>query len=315
MCAALAVVGICVSLACNDNSNPPPQFNEPLAVGDGGALPPIKLTKRDKAGLTGSVGATEGSSGSSSGSSTESGSGETVTIDDSSPQALADTLVAVLKAGSLKQLPELFVPDDKEVMQQMVDVLVPVTEAAAELKKACEAKFPNSAAQFASISESTKGAMPQLTITDIQTTDDDNAEGKSTKSGPGGEQTETIHFKRIEGKWRVVAPESAKAGTPADLEQVKAMMTKMAETMRSIAQRVNDGEIADEEALGKEMAGLMFGMLGGAMPPDAANNNATTEPPPDEEKPAEQPQNNKPKDRGPDPLDGTAPLPGVLPRG
>jgi len=98
MCALLAVLGVGVTLACNDRGNPPPQFNGPVSVGEGAGMPPIRLTKRDKASLTGSAGTTETPAAASSGSGTGSGSATAaVVIDDSTPEALANTFLAVLR--------------------------------------------------------------------------------------------------------------------------------------------------------------------------------------------------------------------------
>jgi hypothetical protein len=322
ICVWVAVLGVGASLACNDRGTPPPEFNTTITTSDGTTLLPIRVAKHDKASLTGGAASTETPAGAAGGAATASTAGA-VPIDDSTPEALANTLVKIVEAGSITQIPDILVPEQKEAAQQVLGAFQPVLEAQAELKKALDEKFPGHAIKLPNAG-SMPGGMPQeITITDIKTIDDDNAEGTiHSKAASGEEKTEPIKFKRVEGKWRLGDSDLSKLPPPDQLQKITDAMNKLAEAMRSVAKKVTDGEIADEKAAGEELGkaamGAAMGMMGGpgTPAPDAGGDKPA-------DKPAEKPKEVKPAPprrtrRGagqPDPLDGTVPLPGVLPRG
>src|SRR5690606_18653841 len=73
-----------------------------------------------------------------------------VPIDTSRPEAAMQSMVAVMQAGNFAQLPELLVPEQRDTVQQMVDLIQPVIEAEADLKRVLDEKFPGHAIQLSS---------------------------------------------------------------------------------------------------------------------------------------------------------------------
>ncbi len=267
--AFVAVLGTSLLLACDQNAQPPPQFNMTMDSG-GTKLMPIRLVKRDRNALIAAASTTE-TPAPASGGTAASSTAAAVPIDDSSPEAIANTMVAMVKAGSFAQLADIVVPEQKETVQQVLGLVQPVLEAQAELKKALDEKFPGHAIKLPGTGSVPGGLSQELTITDIKTIDDDNAEGTAHAPTAEGEKTDTIKFKRIDGKWRIVDPDLEKLPAAGELQKMADVMSKMAEAMKSITKKVTDGELADAKAaeaeLGKAMLGLMMGLMQGGAPP------------------------------------------------
>jgi hypothetical protein len=224
-----------------------------------------------------------------------------------------------METASITQLPEILAPEEKALIQPIVDAYRPLLEAYAELKKAMEAKFPNDAAKMPDfVSQVAKGLPKDIAVTEIKKTDDDNAEGTiSGKLPTGEEKSGQIKFKRIDEKWRIAGSELSPALSPEEIEKIATGIAKMAEILKTMAQKINDGEFADANAAAQDLLKVVGEMAAGA--PDAGSGDkpadAKEAKPADsakEEKPAE-PKKNK-KDE-PDPLEGTMPGPGVLRRG
>jgi hypothetical protein len=320
--ALLAMLGVGVSLACNNRTDAPPEFNGPLTTSDNSTtVMPFRLVKHEKASASGGAASTETTATADKGGGSTAGA---VTVKDSTPDELAETMVEILKSGNFTQLADILVPDQQEAVRQVFAALQPVMEASTELRKALDEKFPGHAVQIGGFEQLAGGLTPDVTITDIKPDGDDKAEGTiHTKAPSGEEKTEPVKFKKIDGKWRLESSQGMKLPSGDELQKIGEVMGKYADALKDLAKKVNGGEIADEKAakeeLGKATAGMMMQMaaaasgMGGDKPADAkeekpADSDKDKDAKPadsaKDDKPAES-KGNKPKNDQPDPLDGT----------
>ncbi|HOB76179.1 MAG TPA: hypothetical protein PKG54_16825 [Phycisphaerae bacterium] len=248
-CIFLAPLVVCLSLACNDKVEPPPQFNTVLTTGDegsGGRLTPVRLTKRDKSSLIAPAASGEtppavGGPAAATPQSTE------VTVDTSTPEAAAQSFVAILKSGQFALLPDIIVSEQQETLQQMIRLTQPVQEALAELERAIAEKFPGHAFRMGGLSV---GMPADVQITNIEVGD---TEATATFEA-AGRPAEPIKFRQIDGKWRVEAPLFNQAPSEDDVQAMSEVSTKLANAFRDVAAKINDGSITDAQAIPAELA-------------------------------------------------------------
>lgn len=244
----LAALVACLSLACNEKGDPPPQFNTVLGAGDADAgrkLLPIRLVKRDKAALIASAASSDTPPSAGGPAASEPGAAQ-ATVDTSTPEAAARSFANILKSNNLALLPEIVVPEQREAAQQLIRITQPVLEAQAELERAIAEKFPGHAFRMAG----TPGGMPaDVQITDLEISD---TEASATLEAPGS-PAKTIRFRQVDGSWRVEAPELSQA-SEADQQFMSGLMNKIADAFRNVAGRINDGSITDVQAIPAELA-------------------------------------------------------------
>lgn len=282
--------------ACNDD--PAPTQFPTVMGGDGVRLRPIKVTKRDKA-----IVASVSGGGGGDGAGTESGGqpnaeqpagdGEAVAIDDSTPQALANSVTEILRKVNLWQLPAVVVPAQVEEINRRTRLIQPLIDAQSSLKLALTEKFPGHAFQLAPIGafKDLSGAMPSdISIGEVTSINDDEAEAPLTASGAAGSASQKITFRRVEGKWRIEFSE-LKQMTPIEEEKVAGLVMYMVDAIALIQQKLKDDEYADgeaaEQAIGQTMQEAVENFLKGVPSPQASGTGSNAAPDPEVQQLAE----------------------------
>lgn len=234
-----------LSIACNQKGDPPPQFNSILTDGDT-RLTPVRLVKRDKAALVAPAAGSETPITPAGGPGAREAAADAVIIDDSTAEAAARSFVSILKSGNLARLAEIIVPEQREALEQLVQLVEPLQEAQAELQKAIDQKFPGHAFRMAG----TPGSLRNVQIVAVTEAGEDEATATLQVEG---QQDEELKLRKVEGKWRV---ESTEVAIPPEdkLQQLSQMLTNVGDAIKDVAAKVNDGTITDIEAISQELA-------------------------------------------------------------
>lgn len=232
---------VLLNVACK-NEEPPPQFNYLMGEGDQ-ALPPIKVTRRDK-GLLGPIAGTDqpaaaGQAGSAAGGEAAPAP---VTVDDTTPDGVTNGYLAILAAGQIGQMADIAVADQQDAWRQVAQTAGPLIEANAQLVRAMEQK--GYAAQF-NLIQGLEALSPKWTLVGIDKVSD--TESTANLQLPGDTPaTRALKLTAVDDKWRVQDPDVATLATAA---QAAADKAALAESVRGIARQVEGGQLADADAV------------------------------------------------------------------
>lgn len=203
-----------------------------------------------------------------------------VTVDDSSPEGVVRSYVALFNAHEFDRLSALHVPEEQEAARSMYALLGTMMVHLKRLENVWSQKFPDTPFGLGEGAEQVPFAdmleAARIEVDDIRMIDDDEA---TAAVGPPDDPDQLKFFsvRRIDGTWRISDPEASDlAADPEQAEPIIRMHGKIADGLGEIAARLERDELttpeAAREALGQleleamgEIFGGMFDELGEGM--------------------------------------------------
>lgn len=231
-----------------------------------------------------------------------------VPIDDTTPEALGQTYVAIINAGQFQQWATIVLPEQQAVATELAQVIQPAMEVFSQLQRVMGEKFPGHAFQPPLGS----GPIPadwarRWTVAGVEVDAADANLATLKLQEENGTQTTERKLKKVDDHWRV-----EEVNVPTEIPPDLATgVTALTDALRAVIARIENNEITDPQQV---VTAIVQAMAGSAAPADTATPAA--EPP--VETPAAPPADSvepKKKPRERDAVDDTIAVPGILNRG
>lgn len=219
----------------------------PMSLGEGSAgLAPVsvRLANSDR-GIIGPIAPEEAPAAAQPGGGGGVATPEaTVPIDQSTPEAAANTLVAVLNAAALSQLPMLVTPDQRPTVQEFASTVQPLAAATVRLRNTMDQRFAGHAMQMNTQMPMAVDWTRQMQVVSV-TPDAADPNVASVAIGGGVGQDKTYGLRMIDNLWYVELPD---VPPPGALAQFAPMAQQIAAALQSVQARLDAGEFADAQA-------------------------------------------------------------------
>jgi len=233
------------------------EFAGVMTTDDGRMLGPIVVPERKADAILGAAAAQPASE--TPGAGREDQLAEEVTVDTSTAEAAANSLVAILQSGDLTPLPDVVSSDQAELMREMVEAYNSLAKAARQLKLALDAKFPDhDLTGFYPISQ-TLGSLvaAELRVEEMREVSDTEQTAVFAAGPAGGEPRQVeLTVKQEEDAWRIVLPDFA---PPPDIAAAASQDEGKDAAFADIARRVESGDLATAEAVKEQLTEVAAG--------------------------------------------------------
>ena len=190
--------------------------------------------------------------------------GKAVTVDLSSPKAAVKTLASAQVAGDEKAMRAALIATG-ETEEKMSSAMVELAVALADFDKAMVARY--GPAETVKIMGDPGENLKEILDVIDRATEKVDGEQATLMSNPSAQGT--MALKRVNGQWRVVVADLAKAGSPDDVRRTLESETKGAATFRDLTADVTSGKLPTADAAGQAMKMRMTAMNAGQQPPAA----------------------------------------------
>lgn len=290
----------------NDSKSDREEYAGVMGGEEGRALIPVNVPPRKGDTILGPI-AASAEPPKAEKSDAKDAEAEEVKVDDSSAEAVAHSLVEIVKTGDFAKLPDVVPPEQSEQMGQMVAAYGPIAKAARQLKLAFQEKFPDGGLDGVfPISPTLDGLIAAELNVEVKSVSDEEATASFMVGPEATAKKIELTIKKFDQAWRVVLPDFA---PPADIEATAKQDEGKDAAFADIAKRVESGDLKDVDAVKAQLTEVAAGTYKPAEGAEGSSESA------DQAKEAEaEPEQQSKKPRQRDAVDDVVSSP-VLPRG
>lgn len=252
---------------CGDVDSPPPQFNYGVKAGGRMLLPTVVPKQLDSSILGAAVSPEEAGAVKAAPAGEAAANVIKIQIDDSTPEGLIKSFIAIIDSKNLAQLPDVVVPEQRAVVQEIAGTMGPFLQASESLRVKLAEKFPDT--PLPGMSPGTPGMnfAESVKLAGVEAQGDTEAEATVEVTGQG--QPEKIRLKKVETAWRVELPKVPSDEELAQFRQFAGSFGELAKAMQDIIRRMDNNEFATAEqaqqAIGEATTKILMPMLTAAM--------------------------------------------------
>jgi hypothetical protein len=215
------------------------EFAGVMTSTDGRGFIPIKLPERKGDSILGAV-----TAGGDQPREQRSDAVEQAAIDDSSAEAIGQSLVEMAASNDWTHLADLLVDDQADAVHDLIHDLGPFTAAVGEFNRAVEERFDAHAVVIEMREfwlEQLAALANQLSF-EVQAADDDEATVVFVAGHPDAIQPRRVELiaRRTEDGWRLMFPDFQPTPDPSRLE-----LDRKAEAFRDLTNRVRNDDVRD----------------------------------------------------------------------
>lgn len=253
-CLIVLLAASALICGCRSEGAEPP----PTSLGEGApGLAPVslQLASMDK-NLVGAIAPDEAPVTAQPGAPAEGGAvpaGATVPIDQSTPEAAANSLVLLMNAAALSQLPSLVVPDQQQVAGEFASAVQPLAGAMVRFRSTMDQRFAGHGTQMTTDMPGGMDLSRAWQLVRYEMDPIDPASATATIIGGDG-QEKVYPLKQVDNLWYVEMPD---APPPGAMSTFAPMAQQLVAAIQSVQARLDAGEFTDAQSASQALSDAM----------------------------------------------------------